>query len=315
MKLYLISDTGSIPGRWSFLVKTVRVGLLILAAIAVSTPLRAEIDAPDAHWHSTATAETSTINWARIPGDANEAANEAAREVAQDVTPSAPGSVDQKSAESQKDAATERKKPVDDQESHERVLGLAPMFTVVNDASKARALTVDEKWKLFYRQTYDPFQFVTAAFSASISQAENQFPEYGQGMKGYAKRYGAGFADNSLGAFFGNFALPSLLHDDPRYFRKGSGPFMSRLLHAAGAAVITRRDDGTSRPNYSNVGGNLIGCAIGNLYYPKSDRGVETTLVRGFEVTAYGAIGGVFQEFWPDIQNKILKKHKPTDVK
>ena len=112
--------------------------------------------------------------------------------------------------------------------------------------SKARALTVGEKWRLFYRQTYDPFQFITASFTAGINQADNEFPEYGQGMKGYVKRYGAGFADNSLGAFFGNFALPSLLHDDPRYFRRGSGPFVSRLLHAAGGAAITRRDNGTS---------------------------------------------------------------------
>jgi hypothetical protein len=297
------------------LVKIVRIGLLILAAIAMSTPLAAEeINAPDPHWHSAATAETSTINWSRVPEDAQEAAQQAS-EAVPGVTVQAPTSTDQTITDQKKKAAAEQKKPADDQESHQRVLGLAPMFTVVNDASKARALTVGEKWQLFYRQTYDPFQFVTAGLSSAISQAENQFPEYGQGMKGYARRYGAGFADNSLGAFFGNFALPSLLHDDPRYFRRGSGPFMSRLLHAAGASVWTRRDDGTSRPNYANVGGNLIGCAIGNLYYPKSDRGVGTTFERGFQVTAYGAIGGVFQEFWPDIQNKIFKKHKQTDLK
>jgi hypothetical protein len=279
--------------------------LLILAASVIAVPMWAEgINAPESHWSDSTTGETSVVGSAQTADDSQ----------AIEATPQTPA---QKSIEPQKKTETEqeKKKDADDQESHARVLGLAPMFNVVNDPSKARPLSVGEKWKLFYRQTYDPFQFVTAAFSAGINQAEDEFPEYGQGTVGYAKRYGAGFADNSLGAFFGNFALPSLLHDDPRYFRKGSGPFMNRLLYSAETTVIARHDDGTHHPNYSNVVGNLIGCAFGNLYYPKSDRGVGTTIERGFQVTAYGAIGGVFQEFWPDIHDKIFKKHKNADVK
>jgi hypothetical protein len=284
--------------------------LLILAASVIAVPMWAEgINAPESHWSDSTTGKASVVGSAQTAEDSQttEATPQAA----------APASPAQKIIEPQKKAGTEQeqKKVADDQESHSRVLGLAPMFNVVNDPSKARPLSVGEKWKLFYRQTYDPFQFVTAAFSAGINQAENEFPEYGQGTVGYAKRYGAGFADNSLGSFFGNFALPSLLHDDPRYFRKGSGPFMSRLIYSAGTAVIARHDNGTHHPNYSNVVGNLIGCAFGNLYYPKSDRGVGTTIERGAQVTAYGAIGGVFQEFWPDIHDKIFKKHKKADVK
>jgi hypothetical protein len=290
-------------------VKTARNWLLTSAAILLSATLAAQvIDAPEPHWLGASTVATSTVNWPRLAEDTQEAAQQAA-------APQAPGGTEKSSEPTQKAASTQRK-PADDQESHQRVLGLVPMFTVVNDASKARALSVGEKWRLFYRQTYDPFQFVSAGLSSALSQAEDELPEYGQGMEGYAKRYGAGFADNSLGAFFGNFALPSLLHDDPRYFRKGSGPFVSRLMHAAGASVITRRDNGASGPNYSNVVGNLIGCAIGNVYYPQSERTVGDTLERGFQVTAYGAFGGIFQEFWPDIQKKVFKQHnKVPEVK
>jgi hypothetical protein len=292
------------PPRESPLVKSLSIWLLILVTTAQTSALEAqEMNAPASRWESSEAAVPPTVNMARLSFDVQE------------IGPPAPPSTESKpTVNPQNPAAPEKKRAEDDQESHQRVLGLAPMFNVVNDPSKARALTVHEKWQLFYRQTYDPFQFVSAGLSAAFNQAEDEFPEYGQGMEGYAKRYGAGFADNSLGAFFGNFALPSLLHDDPRYFRQGSGTFRSRLLHSVSATVITHRDNGTTRANYSNVFGNFIGCAFGNLYYPKSDRGVGTTFERGLQVTAYGGIGGLFQEFWPDIQGKIFKKHKLADM-
>src|SRR5208337_4778187 len=85
--------------------------------------------------------------------------------------------------------------------------------------------------------------------------------------------------------------------------------FPSRWVHSWSAALISHRDNGSLHPNYSNVLGNFIGCAFGNLYYPKSDRGVGTTIERGIQVTAYGAlIGGFFQEFWPDIARIVFHK-------
>lgn len=273
---------------------------MLMAALTLGPSLRAdEIDAPEPLQNQTSaqmgTAESSTQSV--VEGAA-----------AQDTTnPAAP-----QAPSPQVPALTSKgtQSLSGDQESHERVLGLAPTFYVVNDASKARALTVREKWRLFYRQTYDPYQFAATGIGAGISQAENDSPGYGQGMQGYAKRYGSQFADTSLGAFFGNFLLPSLLHDDPRYFRAGSGPFMHRLLHAAGSALITHRDNGTRRTNYSNILGNFIGCGFGNLYYAKEDRGVGTTFERGATVTGAGALGAVFLEFWPDIHNKLFKKNK-----
>jgi len=280
-------------------VKTVHIWLLLLAAMALTAPLGAEeINAPDAQWQAAAADQPSTANGVTVGGDAKNAAQPV------------PLLASLQAPNNNKKNGKQPTKPADDQESHERVMGLAPMFTVVNDASTARALTVDEKWRLFYRQTYDPFQFASAGISAGISQAENQLSGYGQGMQGYGKRYGATLADNSLGAFFGNFLLPSMMHDDPRYFRQGSGSFVSRLVHAASGAVVTHRDNGTTRPNYANVLGNFIGCGIGNLYYPQSDRGVGTTFERGAQVTLTGSLGGILQEFWPDIHNKIFRNNK-----
>ena len=292
--------------------KTAHIWLLPLAVTLLTAPLTAQyFDAPRPLWHSAATVPTATVNWPRLTEDAQEAAHEAAQQASQ-----TPPATPPESAAPKPQATTAPEKSTDEPQPHKRGFRLAPRFTVVNDASKARPLSVGEKWKVFYRQTYEPYRFLTAGIGAGISQARDEIPAYGQGMEGYAKRYGAGYADNNLGSFFGNFALPSLLHDDPRYFSKGSGPFTRRLLHAAGGAVITRRDNGTSRPNYSNIFGNLIGCAIGNVYYPQSERNVGDTVARGLEVTAFGAIGNILQEFWPGVQKKVFQRHhKLADVK
>ena len=118
------------------------------------------------------------------------------------------------------------------------------------------------------------------AFGAGIDQAENSFPEYGQGVQGYAKRYGAAYTDYFTGNLLGNAVLAGLLKEDPRYFQKGTGSFSSRALWAARGTVWCKRDSGTWGPNYANVVGNLIGGAISNFYYPASDRTVGGTLGR-----------------------------------
>jgi hypothetical protein len=209
------------------------------------------------------------------------------------------------------DAAADKHPP--DQESHKRMFKVVPQFSIVDDASKTRPLTVREKWRLFYRQTIDPFNFVQTGISAGIGQAEDSFHDYGQGMEGYAKRYGAGFGDSTLGGFFGGFVLPSLFHDDPRYFRMGSGSIFRRGFYAVTRVLITRHDDGSPAPNYPTVMGAFIGTTFGNLYYPDSDRGVGNTFVRGAWVIEGAAAGHVFDEFWPDIHDKLFKKKKKKD--
>lgn len=127
-------------------------------------------------------------------------------------------------------------------------------------------------------------------------------------MQGYAKRFGAAYVDSFDGNMLGNALFPVLLHQDPRYFRKGTSSFTSRLLYAISTTVICKGDDGQWHPNYSNVLGNLTAGGISNLYYPSSDRGVELTFQRALTVSAEGAIGAAFYEFWPDISRKLFHK-------
>ncbi len=194
-----------------------------------------------------------------------------------------------------------------DKQLHQRVFGVMATFNTTNNRD-ALPLSSGQKYQLFFKSASDPWPFVLTAVGAGIDQAENSFPEYGQGVEGYAKRWGAGYTDYFTGNLLGNAVLASLLKEDPRYFQKGTGSFTSRALWAAGSTVWCKRDNSTWGPNYANVMGNLMGAAVSNLYYPASERTVGDTIERGFTVTAQAIIGSEVIEFWPDMVRHHRRK-------
>jgi hypothetical protein len=192
------------------------------------------------------------------------------------------------------------------QQEKQRIAGVVPNFNVSYNGDAA-PLSSRQKLHLAFRSAVDPVAFGVAGLDAALSQVQNDFPGYGQGLQGYGKRWGAAYADNFDGTMLGNALFPILLKEDPRYFRRGTGSFSSRLFYSLSTTIWCKRDNGTWGPNYANVLGNLAAGGISNLYYPASDRGAALTFERGFTVTAYGAFGGVFNEFWPDVARKIFK--------
>ncbi len=189
----------------------------------------------------------------------------------------------------------------------QRILGVMATFNTTQNHN-ALPLSPRQKYQLFFKSVTDPWPFALTAVVAGISQADDDFSAYGQGVQGYAKRYGAAYTDYFTGNFFGNAVLPSLLHEDPRYYQLGHGKIITRALWAAGSTGWCKRDDGTWGPNYANVTGNLIGAAISNVYYPAEERTVSDTLQRGLTVTVEGAIGAELIEFWPDIAAHYKRK-------
>ncbi len=188
------------------------------------------------------------------------------------------------------------------------MLGVIPAFNVVM-GGYAPPLTPGQKFHLFFKSAVDPAQFGIVALDAGIEQAQGEYPSYRGGFKGYSRRYGASYADDFDGNLFGNAILPSLLHQDPRYFRLGHGKFSHRLGYSLASTVRCKGDDGHWQFSISNIGGNLIGGAISNAYYPQEDRGFGLTMERGFTVTAEGAIGSLVVEFYPDAI-AYLKRHR-----
>lgn len=182
-------------------------------------------------------------------------------------------------------------------EEEQRVFGVIPNFYVVYTPN-AVPLNARQKFHLFYRNQIDPVTIAASAFTAGYQQADNSFPGYGQGAQGYFKRFGADYADSVIGNGIGGALLPSILHQDPRYFYLGHGTIRHRTLYAIANSVICKGDNGRWQFNYSGVGGSLISGGVSNLYYPASDRnGAGLT----FENTALGiagsAVGNIFQEF------------------
>jgi hypothetical protein len=207
------------------------------------------------------------------------------------------------SPEQQRQTAEEQLK----QQEHQRVMGVMATFNTTNNKD-ALPLTAGQKYRLFFKSATDPWPFLLAGFVSGIDQAENSFPEYGQGVEGYAKRFGASYTDYFTGNLLGNAVLTSILHEDPRYFQKGKGSFTGRAAWAASSTVWCKRDKGTWGPNYANVMGNLMGAAVSNLYYPASDRTAGGTIERGLTVTVEGVVGAEVIEFWPDVVRHHKKK-------
>jgi hypothetical protein len=193
-------------------------------------------------------------------------------------------------------------------EEKQRVLGAIPNF-YVSYVPDAAPLTPKQKFKLAMKSVIDPFTFVVVAGTAGVEQWQDHFIGYGQGAQGYAKRFGAGYADTVSGTFIGGAIFPSLLKQDPRYFYKGTGSVGFRFLYAIANAVICKGDNKRWQPNYSNILGSLAAGGISNIYYPPQDRdGAELTFVNAAIGVGSNAISNVLQEF-------LIKKLTPAAKK
>ena len=182
-------------------------------------------------------------------------------------------------------------------EEKQRVFGALPNF-YVSYVPDAAPLSPKQKFNLAWKTVIDPFTIVIVAGAAGVEQAQNHFAAYGQGAQGYAKRFGAGYADAVAGTMIGAAILPSLLKQDPRYFYKGTGSVPSRALYAVVSSVACKGDNGRRQPNYSNILGSLAAGAISNLYYPAQDRsGTKLTFENGAIGLGATAVANLFEEF------------------
>ena len=180
-------------------------------------------------------------------------------------------------------------------EEKQRVFGVIPNFYVSYENDPA-PLTAKMKFELALRVSTDPVTAAGVLIVASAKQAGDT-PNHGQGWAAYGKRLGVTATDGFSDIMIGGAILPSLLHQDPRYFYQGTGTTSSRIRHAMFSPFVARGDNGKWQPNYSSVGGDLGASALGNLYYPRSNRGAA--LVFGnFAIGTAERIGAsVAQEF------------------
>jgi len=181
------------------------------------------------------------------------------------------------------------------EEEHQRVLRFLPNFYVTYH-SDAVPLTTKLKFHLAWKSSTDPVSIAGAAFLAGLQQAGDQYPEFGQGMQGYGKRLGAGYADIVASTFLSGAVFPSLFKQDPRYYYQGTGSTRSRLLHAVSNSIICKGDNGLWQMNYSNIAGVVGGAALSSTFYPTKNPGtfiLSSGLIRMGE----SSLTGFVQEF------------------
>lgn len=194
--------------------------------------------------------------------------------------------------------------------NEERILKVIPDYQTVEDTSTAVApMTAAQKWNLGWRETVDPFNIATAAMTAAESQQGNETPKYGEGWRNYGRRFGAAIADFGTQNFFSAGVFATLLHQDPRYFRKGPGAkVMPRVWYSVTRLFVCRDDRGHAVFNAANILGMSAGIAASNLYYPSASR-TGTVMATRIETSLFGgAMGNLMSEFWPDLQRKFFHK-------
>jgi len=194
------------------------------------------------------------------------------------------------------------------EQEQQRILGVVPNFFVSYNP-EAVPLTTSQKFELSWKSRLDPFQFASVALIAGVQYARDDFSGFGDGPEGYAKRYGAAYANVWTRSLMTQVLLPSLFRQDPRYFYKGTGTRTSRVVYAVSRAVVRKGDNGRSQPNYSGILGSLAAGGLSNLYYPAEDRrGLRLTLENAAISIGGAAAAYVAQEF-------LLKKATPASSK
>jgi len=209
----------------------------------------------------------------------------------------------EKSGDNKDPAIQEQKSPKDD-----RLFWTLPNYLTVENGKQIPPLTTGQKFKLVALGAFDPVEFPYVGVLALIDQAENDDPSYGHGFAGYAKRYGAAFADTAIENFMVGAVFPSLLHQDPRYYQSGKGGFFHRAGYAALRVFITRSDSGKKQFNYSELAGSALAAALSSTYHPPQDRTALNSANIWLTQIWGDALSYELKEFWPDIRRKLHKK-------
>jgi hypothetical protein len=197
-----------------------------------------------------------------------------------------------------------------------RIFGIIPNFMTTNDQPKnRRPLTTKQKYSIAWHQFADPSAHFGNFVQAAISQAANGIPHYGQGWGAFGQRFLAQEGDQFTSSFLIYGVLPQFLHQDPRYFRKGSGSSLSRVGYAASRVVIARNDDGRPVFNASQVFGQLGQAGISLTYYPQQDRNVRGLFVGWGVSQGYNIGWNQLKEFSPDVAVHLTHRSQRKTMK
>lgn len=177
-------------------------------------------------------------------------------------------------------------------------------------------LSNGDKWDFATAEVFAPLAILDLGAAAGLRQEQDQFPSFGEGTFGFLKRYGVAFGNHTSSDYMTGAIFPILLHEDPRYFRKGAGGFFRRTFYAVSRIPVTRTDKGTNRFNFSEFLGNAAAASLANVYLPKGDRTTSYSAQQFGLFLLSDTLVNFAQEFWPDVRNKLFRKsaHNPPQA-
>jgi hypothetical protein len=217
----------------------------------------------------------------------------------------APSLIDTPDAPAQT-AASQPASGYDEGQQTKRILGIFPNFRAVSANVHLPPQTTKEKFVTASQDSFDYSSILIPAFVAGYDQLENKTPEFHQGAAGYGRYFWHTFVDQSSENYFVEFIVPTITHEDTRYYTLGSGGFLKRAGYSLSRAVITRNDDGHDTFNISEVVGAGAAAGVSNLYYPQRERTFSNTAGQWGQNIGIDAVTFLVHEFWPDINHALF---------
>jgi hypothetical protein len=193
-----------------------------------------------------------------------------------------------------------------------RIFWIIPNFRTSATLAKYTPLTAGQKFKIAAQDSFDRGTFALAALFAGEGQVRNSDPSFGQGVKGYARYFGTSYVDFAVGDYMTEAVYPTLLHQDPRYFRRGKGSIASRFAYSAGQIFFTHGDSGRTQFNFSEIAGNATAVAVSMAYYPDNRNVRDAVSGLGVQL-GVDMTSNLLKEFAPDITRKFSRKHRKSE--
>jgi hypothetical protein len=222
--------------------------------------------------------------------------------------PDAPAQPPPATQAAQSDADTNVAVPLSKQQP-KRILGLMPNFRAVSAGAIPPPPTPKEAFRIATLNSFDYSSFVFVGITSALAEWSDAHPKLGEGFRGYGQYYWRGLLDKTDGNYLVIFALPTLFHEDERYYALGKGSILKRGIYAASRVLITPNYQGHQTINASEILGRSMAQGISSSYYPSADRTLGALAVRFGYAVGRDALTNVFREFWPDIATHVLHRH------
>ena len=196
-----------------------------------------------------------------------------------------------------------------------RILGFMPNFRTVSGGAAAHPPGWKYNFSVATHQAFDYSSFVFLAITSLSAEGINSHPDFGKGPEGFYDYTWRGFIDKTDNTYLSAWLLPSLLHEDTRYYALGHGSVLERSLYVISRQAVARTYGGRQTPNFAGLGGKVLTQVVSRYYYPPSATSFSA-LATKFGYSSMRDIGiTAIREFYPEVAAHYVRKHREHVLK